>query len=59
MPQTELGQNDTSGWWGIIRQLPVWGRCHKRNWGKITPLAGGVSSANCQFEEDATNGIVE
>jgi hypothetical protein len=36
MPQTELGQNDTSGWWGIIRQLPVWGRCHKRNWGMST-----------------------
>jgi hypothetical protein len=42
-----------------IRQLPGWGRWHKRNWGKIAPLAGGGSSANCQFWEEATNGIVE
>ena len=40
-----------------IRQLAVWARCYKRNWGKMTPLASGVSSANCQFGEDATNGI--
>jgi hypothetical protein len=25
----------------------------------MTPLGGGVSSANCQVGEDATNGIVE
>jgi hypothetical protein len=39
-----------------IRQLLVLGRCDKRNWGKMTPLASGVSSANCRVGEDATNG---
>jgi hypothetical protein len=39
-----------------VRQLPVWGRCYKRNWGKMTPLAGGASSANWQLGDDATNG---
>jgi hypothetical protein len=29
-----------------------------RNWAKVTPLASGVSSANCRFGEDATNGSV-
>ena len=41
--QTELGQNDTSGGWGIIRQLSVWGRCDKRNWGNMSAGLSRVS----------------